>query len=102
MKAKQYADQFMAELNTAKTEEDINQAAVNLVIQLNKEVEDLKEQRHIKFDRGFIPICKELNQKWNAIVSIIEKRTGQQVLKENGYRDFLFRRIHGLKEAWTK
>lgn len=73
MKAKQYADQFMAELNNAKTEDDIDQAAVNLVIRLNKELEDLKQQRHVKFDRGFIPICKELNQKWNVIADLVER-----------------------------
>ena len=75
---------------------------MELLVQLLKEGEDLKQKRHVKFDRGFIPICKELNQKWNVIVDLVEKEMGMEVLKPNTYRYFLFLKIPGMEEAWRK
>ena len=102
MKAKQYASEYVAKLNHSKTEEEINHATVGLLVQLMKEGEDLKQKRHVRFDRGFIPICKELNQKWNVIADIVEKEMGMTVLVPNAYRDFLFLKVPGMEEAWRK
>lgn len=102
MKAKQYASEYIAKLNHSKTEEEINHVTVELLVQLLKEGEDLKQKRHVKFDKGFIPICKELNQKWNVIADIVEKEMGMTVLVHNAYRDFLFLKIPGMEEAWRK
>lgn len=102
MKAKQYASEYVAKLNRFKTEGEINHVTVELLVQLLKEGEDLKQKRHVKFDKGFIPICKELNQKWNVIADIVEKEMGMTVLVPNAYRDFLFLKIPGMEEAWRK
>ncbi len=102
MKAKQYAIEYISKLNNAKTEEEINHFTVELLVQLLKEGEDLKQKRHVKFDKGFIPICKELNQKWNVIADLVEKEMGMTVLVPNAYRDFLFLKIPGMEEAWRK
>lgn len=102
MKAKQYASEYVAKLNHSKTEEEINHITMDLLVQLMKEGEDLKQKRHVKFDKGFIPICKELNQKWNVIADLVEKDTGMEVLRPNGYRDFLFMKLPGMEEAWRK
>ena len=102
MKAKQYASEYVAKLNAAKTEEEINNVTVGLLVQLMKEGEDLKQKRHVRFDKGFIPICKELNQKWNVIADLVEKEMDMTVLAPNAYRDFLFLKIPGMEEAWRK
>lgn len=102
MKAKQYASEYVAKLNAAKTEEEINRVTVELLVQLMKEGEDLKQKRHVRFDKGFIPICKELNQKWNVIADLVEKEMGMTILAPNAYRDFLFLKVPGMEEAWRK
>lgn len=102
MKAKQYASEYIAKLNHSKTEEEINHITMGLLVQLMKEGEDLKQKRHVRFDKGFIPICKELNQKWNVIADLVEKEMGMEVLKSNGYRDFLFMKVPGMKKAWSE
>lgn len=102
MKAKQYASEYVAKLNHSKTEEEINHVTVELLVQLLKEGEDLKQKRHVRFDRGFIPICKELNQKWNVIADLVKKEMGMTVLVPNAYRDFLFLKVPGMEEAWRK
>ena len=80
MKAKQYASEYVAKLNHSKTEEEINHITVGLLVQL----------------------MKELNQKWNAIADLVEKEMGMTVLVPNAYRDLLFLKIPGMKEAWRK
>lgn len=102
MKAKEYADKFVNEVNQAKSEEELNQLAIDIVLGLMKEAEDLAQKRHVKFDRGFIPICKEQNRKYNSIVTRVNKSLGAEILKENGYRNFLFMRLPKLKEAWNR
>lgn len=100
MKVKQYASEYVAKLNHSKTEEEINHITMDLLIRLMKESEDLARKRHVKFDKGFIPICKELNQKWNVIADLVEKEMGMEVLRPNTYRDFLFLKVPGMEEVW--
>ena len=102
MKAKQYASKYIAKLYNTRTEEEISHITLELLVQLMKEGEDLKQKRHVKFDKGFIPICKELNQKWNVIADLVKKEMCIEVLKPNAYRDFLFLKVPGMEEAWRK
>ena len=102
MKAKQYASEYVAKLSNAKTEEEISHITMELLVQLMKESEDLAQKRHVQFDKGFIPICKEFSQKWNVIADLVEKEMGMEVLRPNAYRDFLFLKIPGMEEAWRK
>lgn len=102
MKAKQYASEYISKLNHSKTEEEINRITLWLFVQLMEEGEDLKQKQYARYNRGFLSICKGLNQKWNVIADLVEKEMGMKVLKPNGYRDFLFMKVPGMKKAWSE
>ena len=75
MKAKEYYELYKFDLMSEK-DDKVLKAISDLVHDFNKEVTELREIRHVKFDRGMIPILKEMNQKWNAIVRLFQKEYG--------------------------
>ena len=55
---------------------------------MNREVRELQEKRHIQFDRGIFPVLKEMNDKWNAVVNLIEKDYGYSPIIRDGFKNF--------------
>jgi hypothetical protein len=74
-------------------------AAGELIREFMAELKELIETRHIKTDRGTISIIRELNEKWNAIVSIFEKRGETPPIVRNGFRIYMESVIPELKEG---
>lgn len=56
-----------------------------LLIELSEEVEAIYRKRGGKSNCALIGVIKELNQKWNAIGALFEKRYGASPLKRNGF-----------------
>lgn len=94
-KAKEYYDLYK---NRMINPETVNQAISGLITDLNNEVEELKQIRHVKYDHGFLPILKEMNQKWNAIVRLFEKEFGKSPIIRDGYRIFIIKQIPELQD----
>lgn len=67
--------------------------AYQLLIDLLREVGEVSENRHAKSESAIGAILKEMNQKWNAICSLYEKKYGGSPLKRNGFKEFIKTKI---------
>ena len=96
MKAKEYVDKYYERL-TSK-DESISVVASKELFKdfIIDEPNALIQARNVKFDRGMIPIFKELNQKWFALCKQMEQKFGSPVLKRDAFRDFWIERIPEL------
>lgn len=56
-----------------------------MFIDFSVEMKDLIEQRNIKSDRAVPALIEELNQKWNAVVGLFEKKYGMSPIKRNAF-----------------
>lgn len=85
MKAKEYFEKYGTRL--ADPKESTN-AAIEMFMEMADEVTKIAEQRHAKTDRAVISIIHEINDRWNAVASMIEKTPSVNVLIRNGFLKF--------------
>ena len=76
MKAKEYYASIKEAIETG-TATALKKAIDEMFLGMNHEVQELQKKRHVRFDRGIFPIIKEMNDKWNAVVSLIENDYGE-------------------------
>lgn len=81
MKAREYVDKYGEAI---WTETGVN-AARAMYLELCDEALDLVKKRNIKCISAKISIIKEINQKWNAIGNLLEKKYGRPILVRDGY-----------------
>lgn len=93
-KAKEYYELYKLDL---MDDDKAVKAISDLIGDLNKEVKELQELRHVQFDRGMLPILKEINQKWNAIVRLFQKEYGAAPIKADGFKIFWLEKMPELK-----
>ena len=96
MKAKEYVDKYYE--NLTSKDKNISLAASKELVKdfIIDEPNALIQARKVKFDRGAIPIFKELNQKWFALCKQMEQKFGSPVLNKNAFRDFWVEQIPEL------
>lgn len=96
MKAKEYYTSVKEaiEIGTATA---LKNAADNMFLGMNREVQELQEKRHIQFDRGIFPVIKEMNDEWNAVVDLIEKDYGWSPIIRDAYKKFWIAKIPELE-----
>lgn len=82
MKAKDYYKL----IKQAKPSE-LPEAVGEIVDGMNREVKELINKRHVKTDERVRAIILELNNKWNAIVSMFEKDYGYPLLERNKFKN---------------
>lgn len=87
MKAKDYFDKYESAF-VENEGENAAKAATDLLIEMSKDVEKLYNARGGKTNSAFAGVIKEINQKWNAVGSLFEKKYGASPLKRNGFIDF--------------
>lgn len=87
MKAKEYYA-LVKEGIEAGTATALKGAVDEMFMGMNREVRELQEKRHIQFDRGIFPVLKEMNDKWNAVVNLIEKDYGYSPIIRDGFKNF--------------
>lgn len=95
-KAKDYYELFKFDL-MSEDDEKANHALSEFIKALNDDVQELQKLRHVQFDRGIIPIMKEMNQKWNAVVRLFEKEYGHSPIKPDGFKIFWIRSMPELE-----
>lgn len=95
-KAKDYYELFKFDL-MSEDDEKANHALSEFIKALNDDVQELQKLRHVQFDRGIIPIMKEMNQKWNAVVRLFEKEYGRSPIKPDGFKIFWIRSMPELE-----
>lgn len=96
IKAKEYYILIKKDIES-DTAEGLHNAANTMFLGMNKELLELTEKRHVRFDRGMFSIIKELNDKWNAVVSLIEKDYAMSPILRDGYKKFWIGKIPGLE-----
>ena len=97
MKAKEYYEKHKAGLINVDKETALT-ATLGLIYELMNEVEAIVKARHVKYDRGFIPILREQNDKYKAIVRMFEKEYGASPIRTDGFELVLENRFPGITE----
>lgn len=87
MKAKDYFDKYESSF-VGNNREHATKAARDLLIDMSNEVEKLYNARGGKTNSALAGVIKEINQKWNAVGSLFEKKYGVSPLKRNGFIEF--------------
>lgn len=95
MKAKDYFTKYEQALVSSDVEE-CSSAIANMLNEMNSEVQNLLKARHVKIDAGTFPIFKEMNQKWNAIVRLFEKKYGATPIVKDGFQLYWVRKMPQL------
>ena len=96
MKAKdyflKYDEPVMEEARRPETQTDGPMA--KMFIEFFKEVGEIAEQRHAKFDRSITPIVEEQNKKWNAVAILFIKKYGVTPIKKDGFKIAFYDRLN--------
>lgn len=95
MKAKDYFTKYEQALASADSDE-CSTAIAEMLNEMNSEVQNLLKVRHVKTDAGTFPIFKEMNQKWNAIVRLFEKKYGATPIIKDGFQTYWVRKLPQL------
>ena len=97
MKAKQYFEKHRQEM-TCGDEKRVQTAINQLVLELNDESKDMLKARNGITDRAAVSVLRELNEKYNAIISLFEKHYGASPLVRDGYLNFWKNRIPAIQK----
>lgn len=95
MKAKEYFDLYDRAIC-----EEVGRDCVEvnkLLLALSGEAKDICDKRHSSNDLVTYAILRELNQKWNAICNLFERKYQVEILRRNGFKEFWVLRIPDLK-----
>lgn len=95
MKAKDYFAKYEQALASTNSDE-CSTAIAEMLNEMNSEVQNLLKVRHVKTDAGTFPIFKEMNQKWNAIVRLFEKKYGNTPIVKDGFQLYWVREMPQL------
>ena len=90
MKAKEYFDTYSSRI--LPQNEDSEKAAVSMFNDMDKEFKSLIEARHIQKLPALQALIREMNTKWNAVVTLFEKK-GCYMLKKDGFTSIMNLRI---------
>ncbi len=80
MKAQEYFDKYFNEVDDI---EEISKNATTLFQDLIKEYSEILAKRNVKTFEGGVGIIRELNEKWNSVVSKVEKKHKEQIIRRN-------------------
>lgn len=95
MKAKDYFAKYEQALASDNSDECYT-AIAEMLNEMNSEVQNLLKVRHVKTDAGTFPIFKEMNQKWNAIVRLFEKKYGATPIVKDDFQLYWVRKMPQL------
>lgn len=95
MKAKDYFAKHERGL-IAVNPDECSAAIAEVLNEMNSEVRNLLKVRHIKTEAGTFSLFKEMNQKWNAIVRLFEKKYGVTPIIKDGFRLYWLRKLPQL------
>lgn len=101
MKAKDYFEKYESLIFTDIREESTTYTS-KLVAELSKETTTLYKNRGGKSDSAMVGAIKEINQKWNAICTLFEKKHGMSPLIRNGFLEYWKHKIPELNSLLGK
>lgn len=86
MKAKDYFEKYKEPLHQAADKKARSNIAAEIFIDMSAEGSRLGKTRHIQREEALTAIIKEMNDKWNALVRLVEKEFGVGVLVRDTFR----------------
>lgn len=89
MKTKEIINKFFETLGKDISEDSTSKSFSFLIKVFIDDMEKMKRDRNIKFDRGLIPIFKDLDKKWRNVAFKINQRHGVDIVKMDGFRTIL-------------
>lgn len=96
MKAKEYYTKYHDRM--LSTDHDTSlQAISDLIGDLSREFKTIADSRNVRWNRAAYGILKELNDKYNAIVSLFETKDGFSPIRPNGFKLYWEREMPQLK-----
>ena len=98
MKATEYLAKYETRIATAKDEKALTKAALDMFWELSDEIKTLADKELINADGQFISEFKALNQKWNDISVLFNKKYGWSPLVEDGFKMFWIDKMPELAE----
>ena len=101
MKAKEYYEKYKLDILSVDQGKYIP-ATQNFIQELFAEMQTISKARNVRFDRGFISIMKEQNDKYKAVVRLFEKEFGASPLRLDGFEMILERRFPGVLEKMKR
>lgn len=81
MKAKEYYAKYHDALNTAAT----GAIQTQMLYDFRRELDAMQKQRKAVSLTAQNGITRELNDKWNAVVSLFESKDGKSPIQKNGF-----------------
>lgn len=96
MKAKEYYAKYHDQL-PSPNEKECFHAISDLILELSGEVKTIASQRKAKTNQATIGIIREINDKYNAIVSLFEAKDGASPIKRDGFMSFWKKEMPELK-----
>lgn len=89
MKAKDYFEKYEERILNGDTQ-DIS----DLFIEMTKESQEIIKRRNCKSNSAAAGVVREMNDKWNAIVAMFEKKYhGLSPLRRDGFKNYFLREI---------
>ena len=64
-----------------------------LFIEFASEFKAISEQRNVRSNRAAVAVIKELNEKWNSLAAMFEKKYGVEVIKRNAVLNYYMEKI---------
>lgn len=84
MKAKEYAEKYIPLFATCKSEEERKIVIGNLCKEFMKDIDNLKNIRHIVIGESLVSLLNEGSQKWKALCRLLPGKE----LNEFGFKNF--------------
>lgn len=88
MKALEYYNKYGPEFFNLKAKDEIDDIVLSLIREFNQEIVSLCEIRKVETNMGMAGIILELNQKWNALITLFVKGYGLSPIVTDGYKRF--------------
>lgn len=82
MKSKELAKRFIEST-------DQKSMLVDIINEFGEEFKRLQKARNIKFDRGLIPIFRDMDNKYKSFASLVNKHYNKKMLKYTGFQIWL-------------
>lgn len=93
MKAKEYAEKYKPLFERYRGSEEIfKQVMSDLFKEFMKEIDNLKDKRHITTLDSIVSLLNEGSQKWKALAQLLPE------IKPEGFRDFWANKIPKVKD----
>lgn len=97
MKAKEYFDKYEEKILHGDT-----QQIYELFMEMVQESKKIMHERHCKTDSAVVGVVREMNDRWNSIVGMFEKKyDGLSPIKRDGYKNFWVNEIPDMARYFS-